>query len=124
MLLGLIVNTASGPLLTHIAGLNQQIANNIIEFREQNGPFKTRPELKKVPRLGEKAFEQAAGFLRIMNGDNPLDASCVHPEAYPLWLKILARNHHVLLANSLVIATFENSLTLKVSSPNSLVYLL
>ncbi len=90
---GVDVNTASGPLLTHIAGLNQQIANNIIEYREKNGPFKNRPQLKKVPKLGEKAFEQAAGFLRIMNGENPLDASSVHPEAYPVVENIIASSH-------------------------------
>ncbi|MGD9591206.1 MAG: Tex family protein [Candidatus Berkiella sp.] len=90
---GVDVNTASSALLTHVAGLNQQIANNIIEFREQNGPFKNRPTLKKVPRLGEKAFEQAAGFLRITNGDNPLDASSVHPEAYPVVQSILEKSH-------------------------------
>ena len=89
---GVDVNMASAPLLTHIAGLNQQIANNIIEFREKNGPFKHRPALKKVPRLGEKAFEQAAGFLRITNGDNPLDASSVHPEAYPVIENIIAKS--------------------------------
>jgi uncharacterized protein len=81
---GVDVNTASSALLTHVAGLNQQIANNIITFREENGAFKNRTQLKKVSRLGEKAFEQAAGFLRIMQGENPLDASCVHPEAYPI----------------------------------------
>jgi uncharacterized protein len=87
---GVEVNMASGALLTHVAGLNQQIANNIIEYREKNGPFQSRPQLKKVSRLGEKAFEQAAGFLRIMGGENPLDASCVHPEAYPIVENILA----------------------------------
>ena len=87
---GVNVNTASMPLLTHVAGLNQQIAQNIVEYREKNGPFSTRQELKKVARLGEKAFEQAAGFLRIPEGDNPLDASAVHPEAYPVIENILA----------------------------------
>ncbi|MBS0288926.1 MAG: RNA-binding transcriptional accessory protein [Proteobacteria bacterium] len=100
---GVDVNTASHPLLTHVAGLNQQIAQNIIEYREQHGPFQNRPQLKKVPRLGEKAFEQAAGFLRIVNGDNPLDASCVHPEAYPVVETILAKsklNIEKLIGNS------------------------
>ncbi|MBS0287360.1 MAG: RNA-binding transcriptional accessory protein [Proteobacteria bacterium] len=90
---GVDVNTASSPLLTHIAGLNQQIANNVVEFREKHGPFKNRNELKKVPRLGDKAFEQAAGFLRIANGDNPLDASSVHPEAYPVIEQIIQNSH-------------------------------
>ena len=79
---GVDVNTASVPLLTRVSGLNQTLAANIVAFRNENGAFKTRASLKKVPRLGPKAFEQAAGFLRIMNGTNPLDASAVHPEAY------------------------------------------
>jgi protein Tex len=87
---GVDVNTASAPLLEHIAGLNQQIANNIISYREANGRFNTRRELMKVPRLGDKAFEQAAGFLRIVEGADPLDASAVHPEAYPLVESILS----------------------------------
>ncbi len=81
---GVDVNMASVALLKYISGLTQTIANNIVEFRNQNGPFKNREQLKKVSRLGEKTFEQAAGFLRIMDGDNPLDASAVHPEAYPV----------------------------------------
>ncbi|MFB3788702.1 MAG: Tex family protein [bacterium] len=87
---GVDVNTASVSLLTYVAGLNPSLARNIVAFRNQNGPFKNRLELKKVPRLGEKTFEQAAGFLRIMNGDNPLDASAVHPEAYPVVERIVA----------------------------------
>jgi uncharacterized protein len=79
---GVDVNTASVPLLTRVSGLNQTLAGNIVAFRDEHGAFKTRAALKKVPRLGPKAFEQAAGFLRIMNGTNPLDASAVHPEAY------------------------------------------
>lgn len=81
---GVDVNTASVALLSRVAGLNATIAANIVAYREQNGPFKARTELKKVPRFGPKAYEQAAGFLRIMNGKNPLDASAVHPEAYPV----------------------------------------
>lgn len=88
---GVDVNTASSALLTHVAGLNQQIANNIISFRDEHGAFKNRMQLKKVSRLGEKAFEQCAGFLRIMNGENPLDASCVHPEAYPVVERIVQK---------------------------------
>jgi len=85
---GVDVNTASAPLLARVSGLNTTLASNIVAFRDENGAFKTRTALKKVPRLGPKAFEQAAGFLRIMNGKNPLDASAVHPEAYPLVEKI------------------------------------
>lgn len=81
---GVDVNTASSALLARISGLNSTIAQNIVNYRDENGVFKTRNELKKVSRLGEKTFEQAAGFLRIMNGDNPLDRSAVHPEAYPV----------------------------------------
>lgn len=79
---GVDVNTASVALLSRVAGLNATIAANIVAYREANGPFKARTELKKVSRFGPKAYEQAAGFLRIMNGKNPLDASAVHPEAY------------------------------------------
>jgi uncharacterized protein len=81
---GVDVNTASVPLLARVSGLNQTLAANIVAFRDGNGAFKTRTSLKKVPRLGPKTFEQAAGFLRIMGGKNPLDASAVHPEAYPV----------------------------------------
>jgi uncharacterized protein len=81
---GVDVNTASPPLLARVSGLNQTLASNIVAFRDSNGTFKSRAALKKVPRLGPKAYEQAAGFLRIMNGTNPLDASAVHPEAYPV----------------------------------------
>ena len=81
---GVEVNTASAALLNRVAGLNQTIADNIVAFRDENGPFKERKQLKKVARLGEKTFEQAAGFLRVANGSNPLDASAVHPESYNL----------------------------------------
>ncbi|MDX9755739.1 MAG: Tex family protein [bacterium] len=87
---GVDVNTASVPLLARVAGLNQGIAKNIVEYRNQNGAFKNRKELKKVSRLGEKTFEQCAGFLRIMGGENPLDSSAVHPEAYPVVERIIA----------------------------------
>jgi len=86
---GVDVNTASIPLLTRVSGLNAGIATNIVAYRDQHGRFKTRDQLKQVPRLGDKAFEQAAGFLRVPGGDNPLDSSSVHPEAYPLVEKIL-----------------------------------
>ncbi|GAD60934.1 Tex family protein [Aquipseudomonas alcaligenes] len=85
---GVDVNTASAALLARISGLNSTLAQNIVQFRDANGAFKSRSELKKVPRLGDKTFEQAAGFLRVMNGDNPLDASAVHPETYPLVQRI------------------------------------
>ncbi|KJH68227.1 Tex family protein [Chromobacterium violaceum] len=88
---GVDVNTASVPLLTRISGLNATLASNIVSYRDQNGAFRTRKELLKVPRLGDKTFEQAAGFLRIAGGDNPLDASSVHPEAYPVVEKIVAK---------------------------------
>ena len=81
---GVEVNTASRQLLTYVSGLGPQLAKGIIEYRDQNGPFRSREELKQVPRLGPKAFEQAAGFLRIRDGENPLDRSAVHPESYPI----------------------------------------
>jgi len=88
---GVDLNTASVPLLTRVSGLNATLARNIVDFRDSNGPFPNREQLKKVPRLGDKTFEQAAGFLRINAGDNPLDRSSVHPEAYPVVERILAR---------------------------------
>lgn len=93
---GVDVNTASVPLLTCVAGLNETVAKNIVAFRDKNGTIKNRHQLKEVPRLGEKSFEQAAGFLRISNGDNPLDASAVHPEAYPVVERILQKQHKTL----------------------------
>ncbi|MDK4243015.1 Tex family protein [Corynebacterium pseudodiphtheriticum] len=87
---GVDVNTASVPLLERVAGLNSTVAENLVTYRHQNGRFATRKELVEVPRLGPKAFEQAAGFLRINGGDNPLDSSAVHPEAYPVVQRIAA----------------------------------
>ena len=87
---GVDVNTASAPLLARVSGLNSTVAQNIVAHRDQQGRFATRQALLDVPRLGKKAFEQAAGFLRIMSGDNPLDASTVHPESYPLVKRILS----------------------------------
>ncbi|STX37034.1 Tex family protein [Legionella feeleii] len=87
---GVDVNTASVALLTRVSGLNETLAKNLVQYRDENGAFVNREQLKNVARMGEKTFQQAAGFLRIMNGDNPLDASCVHPEAYPLVERILA----------------------------------
>lgn len=88
---GVDVNTASAPLLARISGLNSTLAHNIVAYRDENGAFANRKQLLKVPRLGEKTFEQAAGFLRINGGKEPLDASAVHPEAYPVVAKMLAQ---------------------------------
>lgn len=87
---GVDVNTASAPLLARVSGLNANVAASIVSYRDAQGMFRSRAALKAVPRLGDKTFEQAAGFLRVMGGDNPLDASGVHPESYPLVEKILA----------------------------------
>ncbi len=87
---GVDVNTASAPLLTRVSGITGTLADNIVAHRDANGPFRTRRQLKDVSRLGPKAFEQCAGFLRIPGGEDPLDASSVHPEAYPVVRRILA----------------------------------
>ena len=87
---GVDVNTASAPLLARVSGLSSTVAQSIVNHRDQKGMFRSRAALLEVPRLGEKTFEQAAGFLRVMNGENPLDSSAVHPESYPLVEKILA----------------------------------
>ena len=87
---GVDVNTASAPLLARISGLNQTLAQNIVAYRDEHGAFDSRKKLLKVPRLGEKTYEQAAGFLRIHGGTEPLDESAVHPEAYPVVAKMLA----------------------------------
>ncbi|MCS6833737.1 MAG: helix-hairpin-helix domain-containing protein, partial [Flammeovirgaceae bacterium] len=81
---GVEVNTASKELLMYVSGLGESLAANIVKYRNENGAFRSREDLKKVPRLGAKAFEQCAGFLRIRNAENPLDASAVHPESYPI----------------------------------------
>lgn len=86
---GVDVNTASAPLLARVSGLNRTLAQNIVHYRDTNGPFPNRQTILNVPRLGDKTFEQAAGFLRITDGDNPLDRSAVHPEAYPVVERIL-----------------------------------
>lgn len=86
---GVDVNTASPELLSYVAGLNKRVAARLVEWRNQKGVFKNRLELREVPEMGDRTFEQAAGFLRIQNGDNPLDASAVHPESYPVVEKIL-----------------------------------
>lgn len=109
---GVDVNTASPALLTYISGLSATLANNIVEYRNKNGPFANREALKKVAKLGPKAFEQAAGFCRIMNGSNPLDASAVHPEAYPLVTRIL-KTH-----NKTIQAVIGDTAFLKSLNPN------
>jgi uncharacterized protein len=86
---GVDVNTASVPLLARVSGITAGLAENIVAHRDANGPFRSRAELRKVPRLGPKAYEQCAGFLRIRGGDDPLDASAVHPEAYPVVRRIV-----------------------------------
>ena len=88
---GVDVNTASAALLSRVAGLSAAVAENVVKHRDANGPFANRKALLKVPRLGDKAFEQCAGFLRVSHGDNPLDASAVHPEAYPVVERIIAQ---------------------------------
>jgi uncharacterized protein len=89
---GVDVNTASVPLLARVSGIASSLAESIVAHRDQHGPFRTRKALTDVPRLGPKAFEQCAGFLRIPNGDDPLDTSSVHPEAYPVVRRIVERN--------------------------------
>ncbi len=88
---GVNINTASKHLLSYVSGIGEKTAENIVAFRSENGPFKSRKQLKKVPRLGDKAFQQSAGFIRISGGENPLDDSAVHPEAYPVVQKIAAK---------------------------------
>lgn len=88
---GVDVNTASAALLARVSGLNSTLARNIVDYRDANGAFRNRETIRKVPRLGDKTFEQAAGFLRVNDGVNPLDRSAVHPEAYPLVQRILTR---------------------------------
>jgi protein Tex len=86
---GVDVNTASAPLLTRVSGITSGLAENIVMHRDSNGPFRSRKALREVPRLGPKAFEQCAGFLRIQGGEDPLDSSSVHPEAYPVVHRII-----------------------------------
>lgn len=88
---GVDLNTASAPLLEYISGVSKVIAKNIVEYREKNGKFKSRQELLSVPKLGPKAFEQCAGFMRIIDGENPLDATSVHPESYEAAMKLLSK---------------------------------
>lgn len=109
---GVELNSASAELLTYVAGLGQTLADNIIAHRNSNGPFQTRQELLKVARLGPKAFEQSAGFLRIRSGRNPLDASSVHPERYKL-IKIMAKDMGVTVTNLLESDPLRESIDLK-----------
>jgi uncharacterized protein len=107
---GVDVNTASVPLLTRVSGIGETLAANIVSHRDANGPFRTRTALKNVARLGPKAFEQCAGFLRIPNGDDPLDASSVHPEAYPVVRRILSgtgTDIRGLIGNTVVLRTIK-----------------
>ncbi|WP_215770242.1 Tex family protein [Haemophilus sp. SZY H36] len=107
---GVDLNTASAPLLARVAGMTKTLAQNIVEYRDENGRFESRSELKKVPRLGPKAFEQCAGFMRIAGGKNPLDASGVHPEAYPVVEKILqatAQSIQDLMSNAGVVRQLD-----------------
>jgi len=107
---GVDVNTASTALLSRVAGLNQQLAGNIVSYRNQHGIFSNRDVLKQVSRLGPKAFEQAAGFLRIMGGENPLDSSAVHPESYSVVSKILVQTNksiREIIANKEVLTKLE-----------------
>lgn len=107
---GVEVNTASPELLAHVAGLNASIAANIVKFRKENGPFSSRKELLKIPRLGPKAFEQCAGFLRIHDGRNPLDKSGIHPESYGI-VEAMAKDKGLtvqeLVGNESVITTID-----------------
>jgi uncharacterized protein len=107
---GVDVNTASAPLLTRVSGIGEGLAENIVLHRDANGPFRTRKALKEVPRLGPKAFEQCAGFLRIPGGDDPLDCSAVHPEAYPVVRRIMAAagtDIRGLIGNSTVLGSLQ-----------------
>jgi uncharacterized protein len=103
---GVNLNTASAPLLARVSGIGEGLAQNIVSHRDANGSFRSRKALKDVPRLGPKAFEQCAGFLRIPSGDDPLDASAVHPESYPVVRRIIEATKSdikVLLGNSAVL---------------------
>ena len=112
---GVDLNTASAPLLSKVSGLNAGLAKNIVTYRDTHGRFPSRAKLLDVPRLGDKAFEQAAGFLRINGGDNPLDQSSVHPEAYPLVEKILKK------INQPIDKVMGNPEFVKMISPNEFV---
>lgn len=109
-LVGVNINTASVPLLASVSGIGEKLAKNIIKYREKEGPFKSRNEIKKVPRLGNKAYEQSAGFLRIKKGINPLDDSAVHPESYPIVSKMaksVGISVNELIGNKEVLSTIK-----------------
>jgi len=108
---GVEVNTASEQLLTYVSGLGPQLAKNIVNFRKEQGPLSSRDDLKKVHRLGPKAYEQAAGFLRIRNAENPLDASAVHPEAYPI-VEAMARDLNCSVADLIADADLRKKIDL------------
>ena len=108
---GVNLNTASKHLLTYVSGLGPSLAQNIVNYRAKNGPFQSRKELLKVPRLGEKAFEQAAGFLRIPDAENPLDNSAVHPESYPV-VEAMARDLHCSIRDLIREKTIRNAIPL------------
>ncbi len=109
---GVEVNTASKQLLTYVSGLGPTLAQNIVEFRNENGPFKSRAQLKKVPRLGDKAFEQAAGFLRISKAKHPLDSSAVHPERYAL-VEQMAKDVNASVSDLMSSEDLRNKISLK-----------
>jgi uncharacterized protein len=109
---GVELNTASKQILAYVSGLGPQLAQNIVEYRDQNGAFKQRSQLKKVPRLGDKAFEQAAGFLRIHHAENPLDSSAVHPERYSL-LEQIAKDMKCTVKDLMGDATLRRSIPLQ-----------
>ena len=92
---GVDINSASVQLLTYVSGLGPRLAKNIVAHRDQNGPFSCRTQLQQVPRLGPKAYEQSGGFLRIQNGENPLDASAVHPESYSIVFAMAAATNRI-----------------------------
>ena len=107
---GVDVNTASAPLLSRVSGIGEGLADNVVLYRDTNGPFCSRRTLKDVPRLGPKAFEQCAGFLRIRGGDNPIDATSVHPESYPVVARIVektTRDTTALIGNSAVLGALN-----------------
>ncbi|MCC2598732.1 Tex family protein [Sphingobacterium sp. FBM7-1] len=109
---GVELNTASKQILAYVSGLGPSLAQQIVNYRIANGPFKSRKELKKVPRLGDKAFEQAAGFLRIRHGEHPLDASAVHPERYAL-VEQMAKDHQAAISDLLTDADLRKQIDLK-----------
>ena len=111
-LVGVNVNTASKHLLTYVSGLGPTLAQNIVDYRTANGPFHSRKELLKVPRMGAKAFEQCAGFLRIPQAENPLDNSAVHPESYPLVEK-MAKDLHCSVADLIKQKELRNQIQLQ-----------